>query len=129
MNIRPFLPFLIVTLVSPLVAAEPFTLDVWPTDKVPGEKGDIGPEQLKPPRGNGKPIQRLTNVTKPTITVYRPQKEQDTGAAILVCPGGGYSILAWDLEGTEVADWLNTIGVTAIVLKYRVPRRQGREKH
>ena len=128
MNIRPFLLLLILTLASPLLAAEPLTLDVWP-DKVPGEKGDIGPEQLQPPRGKGKPIQRLTNVTKPTITVYRPKKEQDTGAAILICPGGGYNILAWDLEGTEVADWLNTIGVTGIVLKYRVPRRPGREKH
>ena len=68
-------------------------------------------------------------MTKPTITVYRPKKEQDTGAATLICPGGGYNILAWDLEGTEVADWLNTIGVTGIVLKYRVPRRPGREKH
>jgi acetyl esterase/lipase len=128
MNIRLFLLLLLTMLAAPITAAEPIIIDVWP-DKVPGEKGDIGPEQLQPPRGRGKPIQRLTNVTRPTITVYRPKKDQDTGAAVLICPGGGYHILAWDLEGTEVAEWLNTIGVTGIVLKYRVPRRQGREKH
>ena len=48
---------------------------------------------------------------------------------MLVCPGGGYNILAMDLEGTEVADWLNSIGVTAILLKYRVPRRKNLAKH
>lgn len=115
-------------LASATRGAEPLTLDVWP-DKVSGEQGDIGEEAFQPPNGKGKPVKRLTNVTKPTITVYRPAKELDTGAAVLICPGGGYNILAWDLEGTEVADWLNSIGVTGIVLKYRVPRRQDREKH
>ena len=57
------------------------------------------------------------------------RQEKDTGAAVVICPGGGYNILAYDLEGTEVAEWLNSIGVTGIVLKYRVPRREGREKH
>ncbi len=110
-------------------AAEPLTLDVWP-GQAPGErKGEVGEEQLQPPRKEQKPVQRLTNVTQPTITVYRPQPEKDTGAAVLICPGGGYSILAWDLEGTEVAAWLNSIGVTGIVLKYRVPRRKDRAKH
>ena len=65
----------------------------------------------------------ITNVTKPTITIYRPAKEKDTGAAMLICPGGGYHNLCWQLEGEEVAAWLNSIGVTGIVLKYRVPRR------
>ncbi len=106
---------------------EPIVLDVWPGE-VPGEKGDIEDEKLLPPKGE-KPIDRLTNVTKPTITVYKPDKEKDTGAAVLICPGGGYHILAMDLEGTEVADWLNSIGVTGVVLKYRVPRRKDRPKH
>jgi len=65
----------------------------------------------------------VTNVTKPTITVYRPDKDKDTGTAIIICPGGGYWNLYWELEGEEVAAWLNSIGVTGIVLKYRVPRR------
>lgn len=113
---------------TPILAAEPLTMDVWPGE-VPGEVGDVGEEQVQPPRDNAKPVKRLTNVTKPTIAVYRPAKEIDTGAAVLICPGGGYGILAWDLEGTEVAEWLNSIGVTGIVLKYRVPRRKDREKH
>ena len=109
-------------------AGEPLvTLRVW-NDQVPGEKNDIGVEKLLPPRGT-KPIQRLSNVTDPTIAVYKPPAEKDTGSAVLICPGGGYNILAMDLEGTEVADWLNSIGVTGIVLKYRVPRRKNLAKH
>lgn len=108
-------------------ADKPIVLEVWP-DQAPGEKGDIEDEKLLPPKGE-KPIDRLTNVTKPTITVYKPDKEKDTGTAVLICPGGGYHILAMDLEGTEVADWLNSIGATGIVLKYRVPRRKDRPKH
>ena len=68
---------------------------------------------------------RLTDVGNPTITVYLPPKEKNTGAAVLVFPGGGYSILAYDLEGTEVCEWLNSIGVTGVLLKYRVPARAG----
>src|SRR5262249_55887518 len=70
----------------------------------------------------------LTNVTQPTITVYRPGSVTPTGTAVLVCPGGGYRILAYDKEGTEIAQWLNSLGVTAVVLKYRVPPRQERTR-
>ncbi|MBL7037496.1 MAG: alpha/beta hydrolase [Pirellulaceae bacterium] len=108
-------------------ADKPVVLDVWPSE-VPGEKGDIDEEKLLPPRAE-KPVDRLTNVTKPTITVYKPDPQKDTGTAVLICPGGGYHILAMDLEGTEVAEWLNSIGVTGIVLKYRVPRRKDLPKH
>jgi len=76
-----------------------------------------------------KTVIRLGNVSKPTITIHRPPAGKDTGAAVLVCPGGAYSILALDLEGTEVCDWLNSIGVTGVLLKYRVPKRSGLEKH
>jgi acetyl esterase/lipase len=65
----------------------------------------------------------VTDVTKPTVTIYSPAKEKSTGAAVLICPGGGYWNLYWELEGEEVAAWLNSIGVTGIILKYRVPRR------
>jgi acetyl esterase/lipase len=70
----------------------------------------------------------LTDVTKPTITIYRPPKAKDTGTAILICPGGGYWDLYWQLEGEEVAHWLNSLGVTGIILKYRVPRRPDEPK-
>lgn len=77
----------------------------------------------------GKTVQRLSDVSEPGITVYQPPIELSTGTAVIVCPGGGYEILAYDLEGIEVCVWLNNIGITAILLKYRVPRREGRAKH
>jgi acetyl esterase/lipase len=70
----------------------------------------------------GKSVIRLGFVSKPELHVFRP-KGNDSDTAILICPGGGYSILAWDLEGTEIAQWLQGLGVTAIVVKYRVPTR------
>lgn len=105
-----------------LAAEKPLVLDVWP-GKAPGEMGQVGEEKFLEQKAGEKPVKRLTNVSKPTITVFRPEKDKDTGAAVVICPGGGYNILAWDLEGEEVATWLNSIGVTGIVLKYRVPRR------
>ncbi|WP_106827871.1 alpha/beta hydrolase [Parabacteroides pacaensis] len=77
----------------------------------------------------GEAVLRITDVSSPTITIYQAPDDVASGAAMLVCPGGGYEILAYDLEGTEVCEWLNEIGITAILLKYRVPRRKGREKH
>ncbi len=72
---------------------------------------------------------RLGNVSNPTIAVYPAPSGKATGAAVLVCPGGGYGILALDLEGTEVCERLNQMGVTAVLLKYRVPKRPNQEKH
>lgn len=71
----------------------------------------------------GKRIIKLGNVTTPELHVFHPPTELKNGASVVICPGGGFHILAWDLEGTEVAKWLNSLGVTAIVLKYRVPTR------
>jgi len=68
----------------------------------------------------GRPWIMVTNVSQPTLTVYSP-KGTNTGAAVVVFPGGGYKILAIDLEGTEVCDWLTSQGITAVLLKYRVP--------
>ncbi len=101
-------------------AQEPPTLDVWP-GKPPGESAAVGPETTEM-KGDKRKIKIVRNVSRPTITVYRPAKDKDTGTAVLICPGGGYNVLAMDLEGEEVAAWLNSIGVTGIVLKYRVPR-------
>ena len=74
------------------------------------------------------PTQMITDVTKPTLTNYQPAKDKNTGSAMLICPGGGYYNLYWQLEGEEVAAWLNSIGVTGIILKYRVPRRPDEPK-
>jgi acetyl esterase/lipase len=107
-------------------AAEPETIKLWP-GKAPGEVKELPPEKdiSKPGAGlvAGKSVIRLGNVSTPILAIYRPAKDKDTGAAVVICPGGGHTILAYDLEGTEVAEWLNKIGVTAIVLKYRVPAR------
>jgi acetyl esterase/lipase len=108
------------------------TIELWP-GVAPGEEGVVGEERdlTKASDGlvAGKYVIRLGNVSKPTISIYRPAKEDDTGAAVVVCPGGGYSILALDLEGTEVCEWLNSVGVTGVLLKYRVPKRASLEKH
>ena len=110
-------------LALPVAAAEkPTVIDLWP-GPAPGEKGDGPAESEVEGKPGQRPVKRITNVSKPTLTVFRPAKEIDTGAAVVIAPGGGYSILAWDLEGEEVAAWLNSIGVTGVVLKYRVPRR------
>jgi len=112
-------------------AGKPETIKLWP-GKAPGETKELPPEQdtSKPGQGlgAGKPVIRLGNVSTPTLALYRPAKDKDTGAAVIVCPGGGHTILAYDLEGTEVADWLNKIGVTACVLKYRVPARDPKKR-
>ena len=76
----------------------------------------------------GRRVIRTGNVSTPTMSVYRPAKDKDTGAAVVVFPGGGYNILALDLEGTEICEWLNSIGITAVLVKYRVPARPGRPR-
>ena len=102
-------------------ADEAATISVWP-GKAPGETADIGPEVIQPAKpGETPPVIRLTNVSQPTLTVRLADKDKRNGTAVVVCPGGGYNILAWDKEGLEVADWLNSIGVSAFVLKYRTP--------
>lgn len=72
----------------------------------------------------GRPIIKLGHVSTPQMHVSLPPKDQANGGAVVICPGGGFSILAWDLEGTEVAEWLNAIGFAAVVVKYRVPTRE-----
>src|SRR5438093_3227901 len=117
-------------LVGPVLGADqPLVVELWP-GTVPDETGTIGAEKfLMSPKLSRKqvevtePTKMVTNVSKPTLTIYRPTKDKDTGTAILICPGGGYWNLYWQLEGEEVAAWLNSIGVTGIILKYRVPRR------
>ncbi len=99
------------------------TLNIWPHG-APGAQPNPAPEidttTAKENLIAGKPIIRLGNVSAPTLTLYTPQGK-NTGAAVVVFPGGGYRILAIDLEGTEVCDWLNSAGITCVLLKYRVP--------
>jgi acetyl esterase/lipase len=99
------------------------TLLLWPKG-VPEVMSTTGPERdittTTDPLIAGRRIIKLTDVSLPTLALFKPV-HADTGAAVLVLPGGGYSILAYDLEGTEVCGWLNSIGVNCVLVKYRVP--------
>lgn len=109
--------------------ADRLTLPLWP-EMAPGEvAGEVGPEGEKPPKPGEQAILRITNVSTPTLTVYPADPQKSNGTAVLVCPGGGYGILAYEHEGTDVCKWLNKLGITGILLKYRVPRRKDRAKH
>lgn len=117
-----------------LLSAQPAkVLRLWP-ETAPGDPKPFQPKEHDTTKSSdglvaGKSVVRLGDVYQPTLTVYRPARPLENGAAVVVCPGGGYSILAMDLEGTEVCDWLNSLGVTGVLLKYRVPARPGLEKH
>jgi acetyl esterase/lipase len=99
------------------------TLPLWPQG-APGAPTDppaeVNTTTTKDRLVAGRPVVRLGNVSSPTLTIYSP-KGKNNGAAVVVFPGGGYRILAIDLEGTEVCEWLNSIGVTCVLVKYRVP--------
>lgn len=112
-------------------AAEPIEVALWP-GKAPQDVGIAGEEYFrdlivsgKPYQVGGRPTKWLTNVTRPTVTIYPAAADKNTGIAMLICPGGGYHNLGWDVEGEEIAAWLNSIGMTGIILKYRCPRREG----
>jgi len=105
-------------------AAEPIIWQLWP-DSPPGGHIELPPEYNKTKTSDklvaGRPIIRLTNVTTPQLLIFKPNKKTDNGTALIIAPGGGTSILGYDLGGTEVAELFRSMGVTAIVLKYRVP--------
>ncbi len=79
-------------------------------------------EGLKPDKGDN--VQRLTNVSKPTLQLFPLKDAVKPAPFVIVCPGGGYNILSMDKEGTEIAEWLNSIGISAAVLKYRCPKNR-----
>lgn len=124
---KPLNPLVVLVagLLTPLSAAEPIPL--WP-EGVPGEAELKLPAETREEK-NKDGIWRVGNVATPTMQVYPAPADKNTGAAVVVCPGGGYNILAITHEGEQVCEWLNSIGVTGILLKYRVPRREGLEKH
>jgi acetyl esterase/lipase len=98
-------------------------IPIWP-NTVPDARPMTGPEDVQSTGDRelvaGKPWLAVERVSQPTMTVYSPMGK-NTGAAVIVFPGGGYEILAIDLEGTEVCDWLVSKGITCVLLKYRVP--------
>ncbi len=108
-----------------LHADEPLTLKLWPdgppTAMVPKSEATV--KQI----ASYGPITatHISDVIDPTITIYRPEKPN--GTSVVVAPGGGFMFLSWSFEGTQVCEWLNTLGVTAVLLKYRTPTRDEKE--
>jgi len=125
---------MVATRTEPPPPDEPLVVDVWP-GRPPEEGEPRGEEKVRlSPRLDRRqvevpePTRLVTNVSRPTLTIFRPPREKDTGTAVLICPGGGYWDLYWQLEGEEVAAWLTSLGATGIILKYRVPRRPDEPK-
>lgn len=102
----------------PPAAVPSAIVNVWPVGKMPGH-GASGPETNMPPHGDH--CTRITNISHPTLSLCLLPKGNTSAPAVVVCPGGGYHYVVYDKEGTEIAAWLNSIGVEALVLKYRVP--------
>lgn len=112
---------------SHVLADEPITLKLWPD----GPPSKMSPTSEFTERalqsGGGRNPNRVTGVTDPTITVYRPEKPN--GTSVIVAPGGGFLFLSYQHEGTQVCEWLNSLGVTAVLLKYRTPTRDEKEMY
>ncbi|HEX4021963.1 MAG TPA: alpha/beta hydrolase [Acidobacteriaceae bacterium] len=110
--------------VATLAPAQHVTLPLWPNG-APEPFHTKGPERDTTKASDdliaGRRVARITNVSNPTLTIYSPDTSNNSGAAVLVFPGGSYQVLALDLEGTEVCHWLNSIGMTCVLVKYRVP--------
>jgi acetyl esterase/lipase len=124
MNLTSF--FILMSALPSLAKPLP-EIPLW-AGEVPGEKDQVIAEEVVEDANNDG-IFRTSNVSQPTLTLYPAPAENANGAVVIVAPGGGYHILASKHEGTEVCKWLNGIGVTAVLLKYRVPRRKNLEKH
>ena len=108
-------------------ASDPSELALWP-QAVPDEPRLLSrPDEVASMGEDG--VLRIRFVARPTLTVFPAPKETANGCCVVVLPGGGYNLLAWNKEGTEVAEWLNGLGITAVVVKYRVPRRDPAAPH
>jgi acetyl esterase/lipase len=115
--------FLLVTLLlaSSFAAAQETVLPLWPKG-TPEPSRVVGPEVgSKTVSPAGKVLLHITNISEPSLTVFAPPEEKNTGAAALVLPGGSYLRLSYTTEGTDICGWLNSIGMTCVLVKYRVP--------
>ena len=101
------------------VNSPPPVIQLWPAE-APMSVTDAGPEQVEIPPDQ--PSNRhVHNVSVPTLTIFAPPRDRNSGIAVVICPGGGYAFLSWYKEGMNVARWLQARGVTGAVLKYRLP--------
>lgn len=113
---RNLIVYLLIILPFLSVYCQPFTIELWPDGKIPNYLNKNEIEHID--TGD---IIKISKVQIPTIEVYLPSKRNSTGKAVLICPGGGYWVLAYDWEGTDIAKWLNSKGIAGIVLKNRLP--------
>lgn len=109
------------------VAGEREEIQIWPGE-LPTGSVQLDPDRIAKLKSE-LTEERIKFVDRATLTIYRAPPETANGCAVVICPGGAYNILAWPKEGLEVAEWFNSIGVTAFVLKYRVPRRTADKIH
>lgn len=106
------------------MAQEKQEVAIWPSGLPAGSvKLDADRAKALVAKEKERPNGHVLFVDRPTLTLYPAPKETANGCAVVICPGGGYNVLAWQHEGVELAEWLNSIGVSAFILKYRVPRR------
>jgi dienelactone hydrolase len=115
MLLRVVLTVVLLAIASDAAAQAPQEIRLWP-GKAPGSESWIVPEATTTsPSGD----RTITNVSDPTVTVFLPPAESATGTVVVVAPGGALRLLGWDNEGVKVAQWLNSKGIAALVLKYR----------
>jgi len=118
MNSRKSAAIILAGVLTINLIGQPKVLKLWP-DGIPGSKNDPAyVENIVTTDGR---VTRATNVVTPDLTVFLPDPAKANGAAVLICPGGGYGTLAFDHEGNAIARWLNDNGIAGIILKYRLP--------
>ncbi len=124
MSLKPAVLFLLSSSLSiGFALTNGASVPLWPGG-APGSEAMTGKQEVVAPAKPGDSI-HLSSVHNPSLLVYLPSKEKATGAAMIIAPGGGHRFLSIDTEGTNVAEWLNSIGVAAFVLKYRLAREEG----
>ncbi|MGN6367750.1 MAG: alpha/beta hydrolase [Phycisphaerae bacterium] len=123
---KRFTPFLLALLTASLASAQTtgpspqLTADVWPAGKMPGTAA-AKPEAERPSKD---PFHRITNISHPTLLFFPAPHQSAPAPCMIVCPGGGYNYVVIDKEGSEIASWLNSLGISAAVLKYRTPKNR-----
>ncbi|MFY9255320.1 MAG: alpha/beta hydrolase [Fuerstiella sp.] len=116
-----------ISLSQPAAALEHAEIAIWPTG-LPADAVKLDDQTIERLKSE-LTEERIKYVDVPTLTVYQADPDKANGCSVIICPGGAYNILAWPKEGLEIAEWFNSIGVTAFVLKYRVPRRNPDKFH
>ena len=129
---RTFLLLVLIALAPSSICSAQLTehheIEIWPTG-LPADATKLDEQQVADLKAKQHPRGHVLYVDKPTLTVYEAPEDKRNGCAVVICPGGGYHVLAWQHEGIELAEWFNSIGVTAFILKYRVPRRHPEKIH